>query len=397
MKIIGIFLFLLSTFNSAAQWLLNYSDSTKTFTGIQFVNNQTGYAIGDYSQLNTAFIMRTSNAGQTWTETPLPSNFLYVQRMYFYNDSSGYVIRAGTPSVIAKTINWGQSWTLGTLDSAYSVTGMSFVNDSTGFILNNEGRLRKVNNHGASYNYLCDTLPDWGLLLFPDGLNGFAAQEYHVLRSNNSGNSWFYLPTGLAQPLLAQAMAFCSATEGYVSTLTTSGPNIYKTINAAQNWQQVGNFNAEVMAANGNSCVAVNNNTTAIVYTKNGGFTWHQDPLPVNFSGASGGAITPNGFAYLINEGRLYKRNLSVFANYNATNLNGQNVSDTPLKVYPNPATDFIFTNRKQGLIEIYDVCGQLVLQSLPGAINISSLKAGLYSIRLKDNGSFSTQKFVKQ
>lgn len=399
MKRIHFLPLLLFALGASAQWNLNYSQSSKVFRGIQFLNNQVGYAIGDIPDSSNAFVLRTGNGGQTWQQLALPSNFGYIHRLAFYNDSSGYVIAAGAPVVVGHTTNRGQSWTINVLDSAYFVTGMSCVNDSTVFYLNNEGRLRRMNTYGSSYNYLCDTLPDWGLLLFPDGVNGYAAQGHHVLRSNSAGNSWFYLPTGLAQPMASWAMAFSSWNTGFASTINTAGPNIYRTGDAAQSWQQSGTYNAAVMAAKGSSCVAVNNSTVpAIVYTKNDGFTWLQDPLPPNFSGATAGAITANGIAWLIHEGTIFRRDLSVFANYNVTAV-AQQEADTRFSLYPNPVGEVLHIHAPEGcVVRITDVLGKLMHVGEAGEINVSAFEKGIYFVNIyNQSGISTTRRFVKE
>jgi hypothetical protein len=51
--------------------------------------------------------------------------------------------------------------------------------------------------------------------------------------------------------------------------------------------------------------------------------------------------------------------------------------------VYPNPAGDMLYiTDEYDGLVEIYDLSGALLLTSTSHSINISALPAGIYIVK---------------
>lgn len=54
--------------------------------------------------------------------------------------------------------------------------------------------------------------------------------------------------------------------------------------------------------------------------------------------------------------------------------------NESSLSLYPNPATDFIFVET-QNAVNIYDLCGKLVLQG-SGRIDVSSLPEGMYFVK---------------
>ena len=86
--------------------------------------------------------------------------------------------------------------------------------------------------------------------------------------------------------------------------------------------------------------------------------------------------------------------------------FNGSNAAITEqvieVKVYPNPASDFItleLDNETESLLKIYDQLGALLFKtSAQGnkTINISQWRPGVYTLKLESNTHFLIEKFVK-
>ncbi len=87
--------------------------------------------------------------------------------------------------------------------------------------------------------------------------------------------------------------------------------------------------------------------------------------------------------------------------------FNGSNAAiteqDIEVKVYPNPASDFItleLDNETESLLKIYDQLGALLYNtSAQGnkTINISQWRPGVYTLKLESNTHFLIEKFVKR
>ena len=208
-----------------------------------------------------------------------------------------------------------------------------------------------------------------------------------------TGLSYYYLPTNLNAPLQSNALAFANTNIGYVSTQNTTGPNIYKTINGAQTWQQVSNKNAAIIAANTNYCMAVNNDSLRIIFTDNSAASWSLDPVPSQFIGAVDGAITANGNAFLINEGIIFKRTPFI----NTTGLGDLNGENNPLTIYPNPVSDKLtIESNSTTQFGIYNSLGELVLTTKSGQINVSYLSKGVYLVKSIDAKNYLIRHFIK-
>ena len=69
------------------------------------------------------------------------------------------------------------------------------------------------------------------------------------------------------------------------------------------------------------------------------------------------------------------------------------------VKVYPNPATDYLFIKSNLNYQSIlYNVAGQRIMQSNAKTLNVVDLPSGVYLLQLKsENNSISTFKIIKK
>lgn len=90
------------------------------------------------------------------------------------------------------------------------------------------------------------------------------------------------------------------------------------------------------------------------------------------------------------------------FVIFNGSNA-GINEQGIEVKVYPNPASDFIMLeldNETEVLLKVYDQLGALLYKtSAQGnkTINISQWRPGVYTLKLENNTHFLIEKFVKR
>lgn len=86
-----------------------------------------------------------------------------------------------------------------------------------------------------------------------------------------------------------------------------------------------------------------------------------------------------------------------------SVNLSNDTFNANLVKVYPNPANDFITLENESAFeaISIYNVLGQEVLSKVSNSntetLNISSLDAGIYVIKSISEGKTMTSRFVKK
>ena len=142
---------ILNTENSGVDWNLLYT-SNYELLDIQFINNQFGYVLAKTSNEQSYYLLKTSDYGESFQETPIP-NGSDLRKIYFKNNNTGFVLG----NHILKTVNNGSNWTESNLD--FNVWG--------DLIEKNNGEL-----------YAC-------------GLNGT------FFKSTNTGNNWEQIDLGI--------------------------------------------------------------------------------------------------------------------------------------------------------------------------------------------------------
>lgn len=375
-----------------AQWGIVHSNPDRSWGDIQFTSEQVGYVAGHNTTNNTAVLLKTTDAGVTWTESLLPT-LTYVQRVCFLNNDTGYVVAGGVPIRMLRTTNGGGSWANRTLDTCFAVTGMDLLDANTAIYLNNEGRLRRFTGGGTAFSYITNDLQDWGAVDATDAQTAYIAELDHFLRTNDGGFTWTTLPGGLSVPFQSASFAFTDTQHGFASTWNTSGPNLFRTEDGATTWTSTGTQNAWVLAAKGQSCLAANADNGVITWTPDGGTTWVDDPAPAGFTYAQGGELTPGNAAYLINEGTVFKRSSNL-----GLGLNDR--TEPTWSMTPNPTTDRVritgsFNDRLR--ISIHDGTGRLVTRAEGTRdLDLTALAPGSYVVRIEADGEQSTRRLVK-
>lgn len=81
------------------------------------------------------------------------------------------------------------------------------------------------------------------------------------------------------------------------------------------------------------------------------------------------------------------------------TSLSVENPSMVSVSVYPNPASDILNIQTTESITNVtaYNIAGQKVLQVSTQTINVSSLKTGVYILKVETTKGSATLKFVKK
>lgn len=85
-----------------------------------------------------------------------------------------------------------------------------------------------------------------------------------------------------------------------------------------------------------------------------------------------------------------------IYTNFEVTGVEDAVVDHIEYSVYPNPASDFIYTNA-QGEISIYNVAGSLVKQASGNCADIRELPAGMYILNITNGQNSQSTKFIKK
>lgn len=375
-----------------AQWEVSHTDPDRSWQDIQFIDDQVGFVVGNMLSENHGMLLKTTDGGDTWTETLLPI-VTHVQRLCFLNADTGFVIMGGAPIRVLHTNNGGAIWEGHQLDSCFAVMGMDLFDGNTALYLNNEGRLRRMTNGGADYTYITNSLGDWGLVDATDAQTAYIAEGDHFLRTTDTGFNWEPLPSGLANTFLSSAFAFSDTQHGFASTSNGIGPNIFRTNDGAATWQVSGTANAWVLAARGSACLAAAEDASSISWTSDGGDTWVTEPAPSTFAYPQGGELTPDHSAFLIEGSMVYKRASTLI-------MDAPSAAKEEWSIGPNPAQEHL---RIQGPItgplhvRIIDRLGRVVLRTTStGDLDVSFLCAGQYTLSIETDGRRSMHRLMK-
>ncbi|NOS83972.1 MAG: T9SS type A sorting domain-containing protein [Ignavibacteria bacterium] len=134
--------------------------------GLDFVNNTTAYAAASYNisgGVNDG-VIKTTNAGLTWTALTMPENINSIHDVYFQDINTGFAVgyddvNDTSRGVILKTTNAGTSWSRQVIMQTKEFSGISFSNAVTGFVVTisdpvieeSNGRVYKTTNSGVNW------------------------------------------------------------------------------------------------------------------------------------------------------------------------------------------------------------------------------------------------------
>ena len=161
-----------------------------------FLNEQTGWVS---SKENGYKIMKTTDAGLSWSQifsSPYPE---WINDVYFLNKDTGYVL---TQSKVYLTINGGNNWL-----NVFSLAGdwlikIQFIDSNTGWFLSRYTELYKTTNSGFNW-VLYHTPGNFSDFIFLDEATGWGGGVASGVRggihkTTNSGQTWIKQNTQLS-------------------------------------------------------------------------------------------------------------------------------------------------------------------------------------------------------
>jgi photosystem II stability/assembly factor-like uncharacterized protein len=209
-------LFMKST-NSGQSWFTYGSLPTSVYylLALHFVNSTTGFAAAsfDFSGGVDDRVIKTSNAGQSWTVLTMPENINNLSDVYFVDMNTGFAVgydevNDTARGVILRTTNAGLSWSRQIFMELYQFNSVHFTNSSTGITVGSsnsiiqaiETKMYRTTNSGITwtniYNY--DEVEIQGIrfvsgtgtaLIYGYKFLGLESREI-VAKTTNYGISW---------------------------------------------------------------------------------------------------------------------------------------------------------------------------------------------------------------
>lgn len=403
MKLIFKIAFFLISCNLYSQWFTQPSGTTNTLKAVYFVNENTGFIIGEN------LILSTSNAGLNWNNSILQGR---NNDILFVNNNTGFI--CSDSGKIHKTTNTGVSWNLINSGTSNTLMRISFQNENTGIVVGFNRTILKTINSGISWINLLtnnDTLNFFGCKIIDNDNYIVTGSSSSIYRTTNSGADWIPSTMGVVNPLWVPA--FINDNTGWI---TGCCGMFIKTTDAGVNWSP------EIYLTLGYTLYTMKfiNNTTGYVCGDNGilyrttneGNSWDSTATGTNEILYSMFMVNQNTGWAVGNYGTILKTTNGGGPGYT---IGIQPISNEIPKHfslsqnYPNPfnpATKIKFEIPKLSntKVTVFDILGKEVMtlvneEITPGIYEIdfdgSKLASGIYYYNLITNNFSITKKMV--
>lgn len=395
-------LLLTVSFSLSSQWFTQTSGVNNTFKSVYFINENTGFVIGEN------LILNTTNAGATWNNNTLQgrnNDILFVNNIGFICSDSGK---------IHKTTNSGATWSVISTGTFYNLMRISFLNVNTGLAVGFNRTILKTTNSGVTWvNSITnlDTLNFLGCKIINENNYIVTGTSSTIYRSTNAGISWIPSTMGFVNPFWIPA--FINDNTGWI--IGCCGMFI-KTTDAGVNWSP------EIYLTLGHTLYTMKfvNNTTGFVCGDNGilyrttnqGNFWDSTVTGTNEILYSLFMVNENTGWAVGNYGTILKTTNGGGTGYT---IGIQPVSnEIPHEFYLsqnypnpfNPATKIKFQIPEAGhtKITIFDILGREIRtivneQIKPGTYEIGfdadNLSSGIYFYQLQSGSYINTKKMI--
>jgi photosystem II stability/assembly factor-like uncharacterized protein len=166
------------------------------FSNINFINQNTGWAIISYDTTFSVELLKSTNAGVSWYSLNL-SETMRVTDFQFFNENTGYA-RGFNDSggMLLKTYDGGVNWqTLVMHDSINNgISDIYFINSETGWVFGRNLSLAKTTDGGISWKYNRVIPPIYGGTNFGQFINnltgwflGHNGSQFKLYQTFNGG------------------------------------------------------------------------------------------------------------------------------------------------------------------------------------------------------------------
>ncbi|HPI12279.1 MAG TPA: YCF48-related protein, partial [Catalimonadaceae bacterium] len=257
---------ILRTDNGGISWTSQEGGTSKMLNDVLFLNNQTGWVCGSNGTL-----LKTMNGGETWQQFPF-GTVKTLDALSFPVSNIGYAV--GENGLIIKTTNGGYSWNPQVSGTSSFLTSVSFVDEQTGWATGLFGTILKTTNGGDSWNAQSSgTSYSFMNSCFINTQIGWAAGDNGtLLKTTNGGSTWQNQVSGTTNTI--QAIQFTDSQNGiYVS----EQGKIRTTSNGGTSWNLRQTYISEslLMACptSAGKWIVVGNKGT-ILQSVNNGISW---------------------------------------------------------------------------------------------------------------------------
>jgi photosystem II stability/assembly factor-like uncharacterized protein len=315
---------------------------------------------GDYGT-----ILKTTDGGGSWSTLTTGVNYT-LRGLDFPNENTGYAVTdyCSSTSYFLKTTDAGLNWTIKSL-SCPLLANLAFITPDTGYAAGGFGKIMKTTDGGNTWSIQADfTNTSFHDLCFSDKNVGFACGTALTVKTTDAGLHWDTLFSG---PLVFTRMVFINTQIGYA---------------LGYDWYS----------------------TTILYKTEDGGLTWSGSVIDdTNYDLYDLGFTDPDN-------GSIVGKNGVILKTGNGGGIiTGAGKSSLPavpdVIIYPNPCSDRIRVDLPESLtdpvdVDIYSMLGTAIfhqefLQVRNLQITLPSLPPGTYLAKIRTGSEVIVKKLV--
>ena len=148
---VGFYGTIRKTTNGGLNWITQNTPATQEgFVCCYFSNDQTGWIGGGNQTLNYSYIYKTTNGGANWTNQYNSSSSGLIMKMWFSGLLNGWA--AGAGGKIMATTDGGQTWVQQNTGITTDLTTIFFVNTNSGWAAGGAGVMLRTTNGGSVWS-----------------------------------------------------------------------------------------------------------------------------------------------------------------------------------------------------------------------------------------------------
>jgi len=390
-----------------AQWIPQYTGTNAVLRDIEFLNENTGWAVGDGGAC-----LKTTNGGINWVQQNQPVGNKPLYGVHIVD--SNVVYFAGYFQTIFKTVDGGTNWRIirnGPWGGGISYYSVYFINKDTGWIGEQGQYVLRTFDGGETFDSAA-SLGSNRDIVFLNRDTGFISAMGMIYKTTNAGTSWnpcMQLPYGD----IFQKISFLKNGYGWVSG--SNSYNVYRTTNFGDNWQCV---NDSMPGGNKGICFInkdigfVGGSGRCLLKTTNGGYNWKYENVNIFPDEIESFKFVNDTVGWLCATGGIILK--TTTQGETLTNIEYPNIKVTEnysmLQNFPNPfnnQTVISFAIPKHGFvnISIYNIQGRKIEEVVNKSIQNGTYKlkydavglsSGIYIYTLSVNGQIlKTNKLI--
>lgn len=207
---------ILCTKNGGETWEVQNSQSAYHFKGVHFSNSMNGWTVG-----SNGTYRYTTNGGETWNSESFVDETL--TDVFFLNDTLGWISSEGRPTIY-KSVDGGLTW-IGIDSNYYLPQEIQFLDENLGWA-GGSGEIIKTTDGGYTWT-VCQTETWVHSLHFVNNTHGWVAGSYNPYRTVDAGLTWEKYDG------LGNGVFFIDTLKGW---LVGPHSNIKKTIDGGISW-----------------------------------------------------------------------------------------------------------------------------------------------------------------